>query len=303
MKLLRRLEKLHKSAYISGGKFFSRYATATSASILEIGSYNVNGTLRDFQPKGSNWVGADIESGPGVDLVIDDTSALPFEDSTFDYVIASSVFEHDPTFWSTFSEMVRVLKNGGSIYINSPSNGMIHRYPVDVYRFYPDAGKALEKWGKSIRPELRLAESFIGKHDEEPWNDFCAVFTLGKSPAIQTIFSDTNCENVWHEDTFLENTFAEFPQDQRNVRELQTHNSELQTHNSELQTHNSELQTHNSELQTHNSELQTHNSELQTHNSELQTHNSELQTQLSVVLNSKSWRITKPLREIISRLR
>jgi ubiquinone/menaquinone biosynthesis C-methylase UbiE len=266
---------LHKSAYISGGKFFSRYVTGSSVSILEIGSYNVNGTLKDFQPVGSKWVGADIENGPGVDLVIDDTSTLPFEDSSFDYVVASSAFEHDPTFWSTFSEMVRVLKNGGSIYINAPSNGMIHRYPIDVYRFYPDAGKALEKWGRSLRPELRLVESFIGNHDEEPWNDFCAVFTLGKSQVTQTIFSDTDCENVWHGDTFLENTFAEFPQDQRIVGELQTQHSELQTQHSELQTQHSELQTQHSELQT----------------------------QFAILVRSKSWRITKPLRGFMRMLR
>ena len=215
------MAKLHKGAYILGGKFFSRYANAPSASILEIGSYNVNGTLKDFQPEGSKWLGADIESGPGVDIVIENTSALPFEDSTFDYVVASSVFEHDPTFWSTFGEMVRVLKVGGCIYINAPSNGAIHRYPIDAYRFYPDAGKALEKWGQSIRPDLKLVESFVGKRDAEGWNDFCAVFALGEIHLIKTIFSDTDCENVWHGDTFLVNTFAELPQDQRIVDELQ----------------------------------------------------------------------------------
>lgn len=257
------MERLHKSAYISAGKFFSRYATAVSSSILELGSYEVNGTLRDFQPKGSKWVGADLENGPGVDLVIDNTSALPFEDSSFDYVIASSVFEHDPTFWSTFSEMVRVLKNDGCIYLNAPSNGMIHRYPVDVYRFYPDAGKALEKWGQAIKPELRLAESFIGRHGLEPWNDFCAVFTLGKTQNVQTIFSDTDCENVWHGDTFLETTFSEFPQDHRILGELQNQYSELQNQYSELQNQYSELQN-----------------------------------QYDTLYNSNSWKLTRPLREL-----
>jgi SAM-dependent methyltransferase len=275
MKLQRRAGKLHKSAYISGGKFFSRYATTSSASILEVGSYNVNGTLKDFQPKGSKWVGVDIESGPGVDLVIEDTAALPFEDSSFDYVVASSVFEHDPTFWSTFSEMVRVLKYGGSIYINAPSNGMVHRYPIDVFRFYPDAGKALEKWGQLIRPELRLVESFIGKQNEEPWNDFCAVFTVGKSQPIQNIFSDTDCECVWYEDVFLENTFAEFPQDQRIVLELQSQNSELLSQNSELLSQNSELLSQNSELQS----------------------------QYAAIIGSRTWRITKPLRRLIRMFR
>jgi len=269
------VERLHKSAYIAGEKFFSRYATRQDASILEIGSYNVNGTLRDFQPIASKWVGADIEGGPGVDLIIEDTSALPFEDSSFDYVVASSVFEHDPTFWSTFIEMVRVLKMGGCIYINSPSNGMIHRYPIDVFRFYPDAGKALEKWGQSIRPELRMIESFIGKHDGAPWNDFCAVFTLGDSQTSQTIFSDTDCENVWHTGIFLANTFAEFPQDQRIAKELQIQNDELQIQKNELQIQKNELQIQNDELQT----------------------------QLLEVINSKSWRITKPLRKMVSRIR
>jgi SAM-dependent methyltransferase len=269
------VEKLHKSAYIAGEKFFSRYATTESASILEMGSYNVNGTLKDFQPEGSKWIGVDIEAGPGVDLVIEDTSTLPFEDSSFDYVVASSVFEHDPTFWSTFSEMVRVLKKGGFIYLNSPSNGMIHRYPIDVYRFYPDAGKALEKWGQSIRPGLRLVESFIGKHNDDPWNDFCAVFTLGESQVKQSIFSDTECENVWHGDVFLENTFAEFPQDQRIVVDLQKQNLDLQKQNLDLQKQNLDLQKQNLDLQK----------------------------QLSVLLRSKSWKLTKPLRKIASGLR
>jgi len=281
---------MHKSAYDSGGKFFSRYAVRQRASILELGAYNVNGTLRDFQPEGSNWIGADIEAGPGVDLVLEDTSSLPFEDSSFDYVVASSVFEHDPTFWITFSEMVRVLKRGGCIYINSPSNGMIHRFPIDVYRFYPDAGKALESWGKSIKPELSLAESFIGRYDSEPWNDFCAVFTLGENFAEKSIYSDTDCENVWDGENFLEQTFAEFPQDQRFLGELQNQNSELQNQNSELQNQNSELQNQNSELQNQNSELQKQNSELQ-------KQNSELQNQYASLINSKSWRITSPLRD------
>jgi SAM-dependent methyltransferase len=225
---------MHKSAHISGGKFFDRYVTSSPSSILEIGSYNVNGTLRDFQPKGSTWLGVDLEPGPGVDLVIENTSELPFADESFEYVVASSVFEHDPIFWKTFSEMIRVLKPGGCIYINSPSNGMIHRYPIDVYRFYPDAGKALEKWGKSICSDIYLIESFIGLHDAEPWNDFCAVFGKGIRESNQSIYSDSKCENVWDRDTFLTDTFQEFPEDQRLVIKLQNKNSELQNKNSEL---------------------------------------------------------------------
>ena len=52
-------------------------------------------------------------------------------------------------FLGSFLELLRVLKQDGILYINAPSNGDFHRGShVDVYRFYPDAGKALEKWGK-----------------------------------------------------------------------------------------------------------------------------------------------------------
>jgi len=252
---------MHKSAYISGRKFFERYVASSSSSILEIGSYDVNGTLRDFQPKGSTWLGVDLETGPGVDLVIENTSDLPFTDESFDYVVASSVFEHDPIFWKTFAEMIRVLKSGGCIYINSPSNGMVHRYPIDVYRFYPDAGKALEKWGKSIRSDIYLIESFIGLHDTEPWSDFCAVFGKGRRSSNQSIYSDSSCENVWDGDTFLAHTFQEFPEDQRLVLELHNKNTEL-------------------------------------HNK-----NTELTQNIQSLVNSRSWKITKPLRNFKNWLR
>ena len=265
---------MHKSAYITGGKFFERYVSGASISILEIGSYNVNGTLRDFQPLNSTWMGIDLEPGPGVDLVISDMATLPFPDGSFDFVIATSVFEHDSTFWLTFSEMIRVLRKGGYIYINSPSNGMIHRYPLDVYRFYPDAGKALEKWGKTISPGLTLIESFIGLHNDEPWNDFCAIFGIEVNKDIEFIYVDSKCENVWEGDNFILETFAEWPQDQRNYLELESQYLELKSQYLELK---------NQYLELENQLIAAWN-------------------RFNRLVNSKSWKITVPLRCIISRL-
>lgn len=44
----------------------------------------------------------------------------------------------------TFLEYARVIKPGGMIYINAPSNGDYHRYPDDNWRFYPDCGRVLK---------------------------------------------------------------------------------------------------------------------------------------------------------------
>ena len=61
-----------------------------------------------------------------------------------------------------FNEALRVLKPTGLLYINAPSNGAYHRYPVDCWRFYPDSGVALQNWGNRSGYECALLEFFIG---------------------------------------------------------------------------------------------------------------------------------------------
>jgi hypothetical protein len=71
---------------------------------------------------------------------------------------------------------MRVLKPTGLLYINAPSNGAYHRYPVDCWRFYPDSGVALQNWGRRSGYECALLESFIGVRKRDKWHDFVAVF-------------------------------------------------------------------------------------------------------------------------------
>jgi hypothetical protein len=77
--------------------------------------------------------------------------------------------------------MLRILRPSGLLYINAPSNGPYHRYPVDCWRFYPDSGLALQRWGNRNGFKVALLESFIGAKKIEPWNDFVAIFVKEKS--------------------------------------------------------------------------------------------------------------------------
>jgi SAM-dependent methyltransferase len=206
---------MHKSAYEIGAKFLQRYWTPGMKSIIEIGSLNVNGTLKDFKPEESNWIGVDLEPGDSVDVVIARASKIPFEDNTFDLLLATSIFEHDPTFWLTFNEMLRVVKPNGFVYVCAPSNGWVHRFPMDVYRFYPDAGIGLVEWGRREYPELELVESFISERNGDIWNDFCAEFSKTKNSQIEKIYLDTSCFNVWSDGKFLESTLVEATEDMR----------------------------------------------------------------------------------------
>ncbi|WP_197421577.1 methyltransferase domain-containing protein, partial [Sphingobium sp. CCH11-B1] len=157
------------------------YSDLPNAKILEIGSLNVNGCLRDAAASTTQYTGLDLEEGPSVDHVIDPGADFPVEDDSFDLVMASSVFEHDTRFWDTFVRMCRAARPGGHIYVNAPSNGTVHRYPMDCWRFYPDAGLALAEHARLQGLEIDLVESFIGNRHSDVWNDFVAIFRKGPS--------------------------------------------------------------------------------------------------------------------------
>ena len=84
-------------------------------------------------------------------------------------------------FWLTFAQMCRLVRSGGYIYLSAPPNGTFHRYPTDNWRFYPDAGIALAKWGRRGGYDVRLIESLIGRRGRDIWNDCVMVFGKGET--------------------------------------------------------------------------------------------------------------------------
>lgn len=170
---------MHTTAYLTGKCFFDTYIHHP-VSIVEIGSQNVNGSLRDHAPAFSSYCGVDFATGAGVDVVLQDPYKLPFPDNTFDVLVTSSCYEHSELFWISFLEGLRILKDDGIMYCNVPSNRMAyHRYPVDCWRFSPDAAKGLEFWANYSGIPAGVLESFIVKpipSDEAKCYDWCAVF-------------------------------------------------------------------------------------------------------------------------------
>ena len=122
---------MHYSAYFNAEKFYKKYCEKNiqTKKVLDVGSYDVNGTLKPIFEKG-NYIGLDMEKGPNVD-VVSNAHEIPFQDNHFDIVLSSSCFEHDDMFWETFLEMCRVLKPGGYMYLQAPQNGPYHGWPGD----------------------------------------------------------------------------------------------------------------------------------------------------------------------------
>jgi SAM-dependent methyltransferase len=168
---------MHDSARKNGDNFFGVYGksfTDKELKIVEVGSQNVNGSLKTSAPEHCEYVGLDFEPGKGVDIVLKDAYSFPLEDNSVDIVVSSSCFEHADMFWLTYLEIMRILKPKGIFYLNVPTLGHYHGFPVDCWRFYPDSGKALINWGKKNNYNNVLLESYVDPMEE--WNDFVGVF-------------------------------------------------------------------------------------------------------------------------------
>lgn len=170
---------MHDTARTIGQEFFRIYCQQPACQILEVGSQNVNGTLREMAPEGAIYTGIDMVAGDGVDVVVENPYHFPFADERFDAIASSSCFEHSQLFWLAFIEMLRVLKPGGFIYINAPANGPYHSYPYDNWRFYPDSAVALTVWAARQGIEVALVESFTARRQNDIWNDAVMVFRKG----------------------------------------------------------------------------------------------------------------------------
>lgn len=125
---------MHESVMEWIGQRISAFGLA-DASTLEVGSLNVNGSVRKFFH--GPYVGVDMRAGRGVD-VVGSADALPFPVASFDVVVSTEMLEHDPSPWRSLNEMGRVLRPGGHLLITTRGNGFgEHNEPSDYWRFMP----------------------------------------------------------------------------------------------------------------------------------------------------------------------
>ena len=90
--------------------------------VLEIGSYDVNGTIRGIVGACESYTGVDLVVGPGVDLVAFGHE-LEFESESFDLTLSAECFEHDLHWTNTFLNMIRLTKSNGIVAFTCASLG------------------------------------------------------------------------------------------------------------------------------------------------------------------------------------
>ena len=104
------------------------------------------------------YVGIDACSNKRADVVCDSWD-MPFRDNEFDALISTQVLEHTKKISETVTEIKRVVKNGGLIFISAPLVYPEHEIPDDFYRFTRYGLRAIFKDFDII--EIRAHSGFV----------------------------------------------------------------------------------------------------------------------------------------------
>jgi SAM-dependent methyltransferase len=112
----------------------------------------------------NEYIGIDVaESGHGENKNYDllyDKKKIPFEDKAFDVIIFTEVLEHIEDVDLTISELNRVLKKNGKIFVTTPFIWAEHETPYDFQRYTSFGIKKLfEKHGFDIISHKKLVEN------------------------------------------------------------------------------------------------------------------------------------------------
>ncbi len=107
----------------------------SQAVVLDVGAKDDRG--RRSLREGVRYVTLDLFPGPGVDLVAD-AHSLPVRSSSIDRVICSSVLMYCADPKKAISEMHRILKPGGMVYISVAFVYRLAADPFDYFRISSD---------------------------------------------------------------------------------------------------------------------------------------------------------------------
>lgn len=183
-------------------KYLNTKPNDYNLKILEIGTKrsnpNVSTHHKDyFKEFNCDFIMTDFQDGLDVDIVCD-VHKLSSKFKDIDVIITCSGYEHFKYPQLASLEILKSLKKGGLIYLQSHQTFPLHGYPCDYFRFSLDAYKSCfpptlncEMIGGAYSfPALILPIENIENIDSYPWNWFaksyrnseCIIKKKGETP-------------------------------------------------------------------------------------------------------------------------
>lgn len=130
-------------------RFERRFFRPKKGRTLVVGS-RIFSNREDRRRLYADAIGADMEPGKGVDVVLDLEEDIPEWLGTFDHIDCLSTLEHSRRPWLMAANLERLLRPDGTIYVTVPWVWRLHNYPGDYYRFNPAGLRnlfSLIEWG------------------------------------------------------------------------------------------------------------------------------------------------------------
>ncbi len=164
-------------------------------TVLDIGS-GLGGTVYNLDHSGNTVISLDIaldklkkqDKADNISLMCADGRKLPIVDSSIDIVILQDVIEHVPDVKYLISEVHRVLKNDGIVYISSPNK-------LSVINIFADP-----HWGLPLVSLMNrnMIKSIVLKHfrkSEYNRDEFAALLSLAEIFILFDAFSSVSLQS------------------------------------------------------------------------------------------------------------
>jgi SAM-dependent methyltransferase len=135
--------------------------------VLDFGSLDINGGVRQLISPDWKYTGIDLEIGPNVDIACP-AQLVDLKSEQFDICFSSELFEHTPFWKEIFAQMCRLTKPGGVV-------------------IFTCAGIGRKEHG-TTRSDSGYSSPFTVSMGEEYYRNV-AKFDAGKSIAVESWFS------------------------------------------------------------------------------------------------------------------
>jgi SAM-dependent methyltransferase len=109
---------------------FHAGAILRSGKVIEFGSLNTNGTIRDYFLRTEEYIGVDWREGDCVDVVKLCHEYHEKMNTYFDVVVSTEMLEHDPYWMLSLQRMCELVRYDGFL-ILSWANSLRKRHHVD----------------------------------------------------------------------------------------------------------------------------------------------------------------------------
>jgi ubiquinone/menaquinone biosynthesis C-methylase UbiE len=153
--------------------------------VLDVGSGDINGNNR-FLFENCHYSGNDVCDAPNV-TIVSKTKDLPFPDNTFDTIISTECFEHDPEYAESLKKIYKMLKPNGLFVFtcastNRPEHGTKRTSPCDSYGTISNIDDMVDYYKNltelDLNDVLNLQELFSA-YDTYYNSDSCDLYFVG----------------------------------------------------------------------------------------------------------------------------